>query len=173
MNEMLEILKYTIPAIVVFFTVFVMLRSNMKQEWQRLTMQLNKDNQEVTLPLKLQAYERLILFLERISLESVLLRTDHAKMTAGQLQQEIVRNIRMEFDHNLSQQIYVSNEAWQKVLAAKSDTTKFVYLMTKKTGEKGPASRLSQKMLEEMMDNQNSPTRVAINYLKNEARKLV
>jgi hypothetical protein len=148
-----------------------MLRYFLRSEQRNQQHELKKVNRETTLPLRLQAYERFILLLERISLESLLMRIAKQNMTARQLQQEILKNIRTEFDHNLSQQLYISNDAWQKILSAKSTITKFVNLQTQKVGEKESAMKLSQQIFNEIMENKKDPARDAIEYLKREIRK--
>ncbi len=77
-------------------------------------------------PIKLQAYERIVLFLERISTESLIMRTVKPGMTAQQLHSALIANIRSEYEHNLSQQIYMSNEAWEMVKNAKGTVIRII-----------------------------------------------
>ncbi len=83
-------------------------------------------NSRTVTPIKLQAYERIVLFLERISLESLLLRVSSPDMSASQLHTALLNAIRNEFEHNLSQQIYMSPQAWEVVSNASSNMIKII-----------------------------------------------
>ena len=81
----------------------------------------SKKNQSVVLPLRLQAYERMALFLERIDPNQLVMRIHTAGLTVAQEQNLLLTAIRSEFEHNLSQQIYISDPVWQKICDAKGD----------------------------------------------------
>ena len=77
--------------------------------------------QQAAAPIRLQAYERMALFLERISPESLILRCYQPGMDTHLLQGVLTKNIRDEWEHNLSQQIYLSGEAWTRIREAKEE----------------------------------------------------
>ncbi len=81
-----------------------MIRNDQDKRRQEVTLQSTR----IVTPIKLQAYERIILFLERISMESLLVRVSSPEITASQLQTSLLATVRSEFEHNLSQQIYMS-----------------------------------------------------------------
>ena len=81
----------------------------------------SKKNQSVVLPLRLQAYERMALFLERIDPNQLVMRIHTPGLTVSQEQNLLLTAIRSEFEHNLSQQIYISDPVWAKVCEAKAD----------------------------------------------------
>lgn len=81
----------------------------------------NRENRSVVLPLRLQAYERMALFLERVDPNQLVLRIHTPGLTVSQEQNLLLTAIRSEFEHNISQQIYLSDAVWQKVCEAKSD----------------------------------------------------
>jgi hypothetical protein len=120
MEVLLEILKYTIPALIVFATVWIMLRAWSKNEDKRRKSEFNMHITDEILPIRLQAYERSILLLERISPDSMIMRISRNDYSARQLQQELLSNITSEFDHNIAQQTYISKEGWEKIKAAKN-----------------------------------------------------
>lgn len=122
----LEILKYILPALVVFATVYYLVDAQFKQQLRVMNQQQKLEAQKLTLPLKLQAYERLILLLERLALDQLLLRVRGAGMTAGELQGALLIAISQEFDHNVSQQLYVSETLWQMVSFTKSELLSLV-----------------------------------------------
>src|SRR5450759_1750643 len=107
MEAFTDILKITIPSLIVFLTAWVLLRNMIKNDQDKRRQELLLLNSRTVTPIKLQAYERIVLFLERISLELLLVRVSSPDMTAQQLHSAMLSTIRSEFEHNLSQQIYI------------------------------------------------------------------
>ena len=126
MELLFEILTYTIPALIVFLTVWVRLRSWSRNEEQKRKSEFNMHVKDETLPIRLQAYERSILLLERISPESLIMRVSRNDYSARQLQQELLTNITSEFEHNIAQQTYISTEGWEKVKGAKNQVINLI-----------------------------------------------
>jgi len=119
-----DILKITIPALIVFLTAWLVLRSMMKNDQEKRRQEIILQGSRIITPIKLQAYERIVLFLERISLESLLVRVSTPGATAAQLHSSLLSSIRSEFEHNLSQQIYMSPQAWESYQDNKLDLRK-------------------------------------------------
>ena len=172
MNETAEILKYILPSLVVFLTVFSLVRYYFKSEDKKLQHQRLMNNHNLITPLRLQAYERIAIFLERISFESLIMRTNKQGYTCQQLQSELLKAVRSEFDHNLSQQIYISQPAWEVVKSAKIKTIQQINLISEKTDKAGPSINLSKALLESLMDSEKEPAADAINLIKKEVREL-
>jgi len=126
METFYDILKITIPALLVMITAWLLLRSLMKNDQDKRRQELILQTSRTVTPIKLQAYERIVLFLERISLESMLVRISSPGMSASQLHSALVTTIRSEFEHNLSQQIYMSPQAWEVVRNARSSMIKII-----------------------------------------------
>jgi hypothetical protein len=124
------------------------------------------------LPIRLQAYERSILLLERISPDSLVMRLSHTDYSARQLHQEILSSITSEFEHNIAQQTYLSTEAWEKIKAAKNQIINLVNETANevKPDAKGPT--LGKLILERLTELNNPPSQVAIDYLKEEVKTL-
>jgi hypothetical protein len=172
MTDLLEILKYTLPALVVFLTAFVLIRLNLQNEEKKRRYEMSREKKENILPLRLQAYERLILFLERIAPEALVMRVSRQDLTASQLVSELVSNIRTEFEHNLVQQTYISTAAWEIVKSSKNNMIK---LITESATEFKPSVNgmlLSRQILEYANELNGSPVAPAIEYLKKEVREL-
>jgi len=173
MDEIAEILKYVLPSLVVFLTTFYLARKYFQSEDMKLRHERLVNNQNIITPLRLQAYERIILLLERISFESLIMRTNKQGYTCQQLQAEMLKNIRSEFDHNLSQQIYLSQPAWEVVKSAKIKTIQQINLMSEKVDKSSPSINLSKAMLESLMDSAREPASDAIGLIKSEVRELI
>lgn len=120
-NIFLEILKVTIPSLLVFITVYYVLKQFLDNQYQLRLLDLRKEQQSQTLPLKLQAYERLSLFCERISPESLVLRLRTPGMTPNQLRYALLMAVHKEYEHNLSQQVYVSEQLWEIIRISKNE----------------------------------------------------
>ena len=172
MNQALEILKYLLPALVVFATTFYMVRKYFNDEEQKRKQQFFANNRNLTAPLRLQAYERLILFLERISPESLIIRVNKPGYTCQQLQSELTNTIRSEFEHNLSQQLYVSAGAWEMLKIARGRTIQLINMTAEKVQKDSPSINLSKAILESIVDQEKAPATDAINFLKKEFSQL-
>ena len=172
MDTVLEILKYTLPALIVFFTVYVVLRQMFKSQENERKLEVVLENQRLITPVKLQAYERLVLFLERISLESLIMRINRPGMTVQLLHQEMLAAIRAEYEHNLSQQIYISAPAWEVVKNARANMLKIINTMYEKFKPGDPALEYSKSLMEELVDMEKQPTQAAIEYLKGEVKRV-
>lgn len=166
--EFLEILKYTLPSLIVFLATYLVLKEMIKKEQSRDRYELVAQNQKVTLPVKMQAYERLTLFLERIAPDSLIIRTNKPGMTAGQLHQSMLQAIRSEYNHNMSQQIYISHKAWELVKNAMASVIKLINTSAGQVKPEEPALKLSSIILEKLVGSDIHPTQVAIDQLRSE-----
>ncbi len=173
METLYDIIKITIPALLVFLTAWVLIRNLIKNDQDKRRQELILQNSRTVTPIKLQAYERIVLFLERISLESLLVRVNTPGMTALQLHSSLLTTIRSEFEHNLSQQIYMSPQAWEVVKNARSNMIKMINSEFEKAKNSDNAMELSKRLLESIMEMDIEPTRAAIDYLKGEIGRMI
>jgi len=173
MEAVTDILKITIPALIVFFTAWVLLRNMIKNDQDKRRQELLLQSSRTVTPIKLQAYERIVLFLERISLESLLVRVNTPDMSATQLHSAMLNAIRSEFEHNLSQQIYMSQQAWEVVRNARSNMIKIINSEVDKLPPDSSALALSKRLLEKIMELEQEPTRAAIDYVKAEIGRMI
>ena len=126
---------------------------------------------KIITPIRLQAYERLILFLERISPESLVMRLHKPELSSLQFQTMLILAIREEFEHNLSQQVYMSSQAWELVRNAKEDLIKLVNTAATKLNDNATATELSQKIFELSL-SEKLLLKTALEFLKNEIRQV-
>ncbi len=172
MEVTLEILKYTLPALIVFVTAFLILRAMIKNDEQKRNLEISLASQKTILPLRLQAYERITMFLERISPESIIIRANQPNMTAQQLHNELISTIRAEFDHNLSQQVYISHEAWEMVKKARAGTVQLINNASEQVKPDASSFTLSKKILEMVMELNTTPISPALIFIKKEVQEL-
>ena len=168
MEILLNSLQYTIPSIIVLLTSYFIVKSFLDKEYQKQRHELHMNNQKTITPVRLQAYERMIMFLERISPSTLIARVMVSEITAKQFQVLLVKNVRNEFEHNLSQQIYISNEAWGFVKIAKENLIKLINVANSRLNDKATAIDLSKLMIEMYLKTDNLPINTAIEKLKEE-----
>ena len=172
-ENILEILKYVLPSIIVFLTAFFVLKSFFNNEMKKLEQQLRTESRKDTLPLRLQAYERLSVFLERISPVNLIPRTVQSGMNAQMLKQALTQSVRMEFEHNVSQQIYVSTNVWRTVTFVKDEMIRDINLLSASLPPDAPAKDLSKRILEHYLESEDVlPTQQALDLIKQEVKKL-
>jgi hypothetical protein len=168
MDVVLEILKYALPSIFLLILAYMMLNNFMENEEKRRIYFLRKETQKVAFPVRMAAYERLALFLERITPNQLIVRVSSQGLTVRQYQNLLVKNIRNEFEHNVSQQLYVSDKAWRYVVSAKSGVVGKINQIAKEMDPETPAIELATKLLNHFMELDVEPTKAALYYLKNE-----
>lgn len=133
---------------------------------------LDVENQKIILPLRLQAYERIILFLERISPANLVMRVNKPEMNALQLQSALVKSIREEYEYNLSQQLYISPKAWEMVKNAKEETIRLINIAAGKTEENTHSAELVRILFELALEKDKLPVNLALDEVKKEIKKI-
>jgi hypothetical protein len=170
LSSILGILSYLIPSLVIFFTVKLVVDAYLKNEEKKREELKTTGNSQVTLPLRLQAYERLILLLERITPSQVINRALQAGMSTYHFQLLLVQNIREEFEHNVAQQIYVSPAGWAMVKSAKEEIIMLINTTASETD--AGAAELAKTILERWAQHEQNPVQLAIDQLKAEVRQI-
>jgi len=121
---------------------------------------------------RLQAYERSILLLERISPESMVMRISRNEYNARQFQQDLLGNITSEYEHNIAQQTYLSTEAWEKIKAAKNQIINLINETAKEVKPDAAGTTLGKLILERLTELNTPPSQAAIDFLKQEVKML-
>ena len=115
----IEMLKYIVPLVVVFAFIYFILNNYLEENFKLRSLDLKLQNQEAITPIRMQAYERVVVYLERISPSALIMRIHKTGMSSRLLHAEMIKSIRSEYDHNIAQQIYMSNASWELVKSAK------------------------------------------------------
>ena len=168
-----EILKYTLPAVLVIVVTYLLLHKLFKNEGERRQYELKKINLSTITPVRLKAYERLMLLLERINPNRFLISKVEADMNSLELHGTLLREIRREYEHNLSQQIYVSSKAWSMIVAARQSMVKLVGSEAEEHNPKEPYLEFATDILEEFASGNDDPVTLAINFLQREAKEIL
>lgn len=169
MNALIELLKIIIPAAAVLAAAYFLVKRFLDNDQKRREHELKKNSQGTITPLKIQAYERIVIFLERINPNSLVIRVNKNGMNARQLHLELVAAIKTEYEHNLSQQIYMSAGAWELVKTAKEEIIKLVNVSSSKVVSDAPSSELAITVLNITASLEKKlPNEVALDYIKRE-----
>lgn len=169
-DDILQLFAYLLPAVVTGAVAFYFFRLHTNNEEGRRRYLLHKDSQKNSLPIRLQAYERMALFLERITIPSLVVRVAPKTADKTEYENQLIRNIENEFEHNLSQQIYMTDECWNVIKAAKNTTIQ-VIRKTAMGQQTDSADKLRELLLNESMER-NSPSATALSYVKKEISNL-
>jgi hypothetical protein len=170
MEPLFQIVLIILPAGIVFLTTYYLVKNFLDHESRKKTLDLKLANQSVLTPIRLQAYERIVLFLERINPNSMVMRTNK-NTSAAIFQAEILKTIRTEFEHNLSQQIYMSNKSWENVVRAKEETIKLINVSSSKVSNEATGMELAQTIIAVSSHLSEMPTKSAIDAIKKEIGK--
>jgi predicted AlkP superfamily phosphohydrolase/phosphomutase len=172
MDILLEIIKITIPALIVACVSYLVIKNTYENELKKQVLDLKHNSKQVITPIRLQAYERLALLLERMKPENVLLRNSGNNLTAVQYRTILLTAIRSEFDHNLSQQVYVSSTLWEATKKAKEEIVKVINLAAGKVGTDASGQDLATTILEIYVEINPLPSDTALELLRYEIKEL-
>lgn len=142
-----------------------------KQRLLEIKMHDKKENLATLSPLRMQAYERMALFLERISPNSLVMRCYRPGMDIKLLQTTMTKNIRDEWEHNLSQQVYISSAAWSLIRDAKEQMINLVNSSAANMAADADPLSLAGAIFTNVVKN-NIPTDTALEYLKHEVQQI-
>ncbi len=168
----LELAKVTIPGLLVLLAAYYVLRDLLKNEERKRYYEMRRETAKTLNPIKLTAYERLAMFLERIRPDSLIMRVQTANMTCGELHLLLLTTIREEFEHNVTQQIYVGKDVWLVTKNAKESMLQLVNTCASEIPNKLPSIELAKVIIEKYGELEDSPIDIALSILKNEVKSL-
>ena len=164
---------------VLIFGFWLIQYSGFRNEEKKRQFELRRESQKSISPIRLRAYERLALLLERTKPEHMLMELRAKEpdamttWTIGQVQQYLLQTIRAEFDHNQSQQVYVSNEVWDLIVNARDQMAAFIIAMSAQLPAGATAQIYCQTLITAYNLNGATPTDKALEELKDEAKTLM
>lgn len=169
-TTIIEILAYTIPSLITGGVAYSLFTAHFKDQQNTRCWLLQKDRQSGTLPLRLQAYERMTLFMERINPTQLMVRITPVSEDKKEYMNFVIAQIEQEFEHNLAQQIYISDECWSIIVTAKNATIQLIRMAA--ANEKvSHADSLRETVISDLIDKP-SPSSAALAIIKNEVGQL-
>ena len=170
-DKILELASYTLPALITGGVAYYLFDSYFKNQQHTRRWLAQKENQKQALPLRLQAYERMALFLERINPAKLLIRVAPLNDDKVAYQNLLIHHIEQEFEHNLTQQIYITDECWTMIMTAKNTIIQNIRKTTADTTVVD-ADKLREKILSNLLQDEVA-TNVALEFLKSEVSQVL
>lgn len=169
-----DLLKIILPALIVAGSIFYLVQQFLEKEQQRRLLELRLETTKTTLPLRLQALERVTLLLERISPNNLLVRLTSAGQTAPEYHRLLLQEVRAEYEHNLSQQLYMSPDTWNEVKGAKESILTAINKAYQALPQPQQArgTELAKRVLESLIAEETDLTERALLVVKREAAGL-
>ncbi len=170
----LDLLKIILPSIAVLAAAYLVLSSMLENNIKAKQIEVALKSKEQSMMLKLQAYERLILFLERINPSNLISRLNQADISLPEMQMVLISSVRAELEHNITQQLYVSDDAWTLIKASTEETVAIINGIAKELPQDASGSVLNHAIVEFFLAaNQPMPGEKAIALLKEEAKMML
>jgi hypothetical protein len=167
-----DFIKILLPAAAVMYGMFLTVRSFLNKDFEKKLIDIRIKNNEIVLPIRLQAYERMALFLERISPHNLILRVNDPAYNVAQLHQRMLIEIREEYNHNLSQQVYMSDQAWGLI---KNSMEEVIAIINKSSNNMPPDARgieLAKMVFENLVQRNEDPVNKALKFMKKEIQQV-
>lgn len=173
MQVIFEILKITIPALIVFATAWYFLKQFTNTQYQLKYLETRQQSQQQTLTMQCTALERMALFCERISIYNLLLRMESSSQSVRDLEISMLLTIQQEYEYNLTQQIYVSAELWQVIRIARDHTVETIRQAASTLSPQDPAQKLRTALTNLIAQRDVEPLSKAIDAIRMECKKIM
>lgn len=170
LTKVIELASYTLPAIVTGIVAYGFFELHIKNNDRKRNFILSREASKQALPIRLQAYERMTLYLERINLTKLLIRITPISELKHDYENFVIDQIEQEFEHNLTQQIYMSDECWTIITTAKNSTIQIIRKAAM-SDRVDSADKLREVILNDLLEKQ-SPSNAALAYIKTEVSEL-
>jgi hypothetical protein len=172
LTVLLEIIKITVPALIVFFTVYYLFKEFLENQRQIRLLELRQNAQTTSVPLRLQAYERLSLLCERIAIPNLVLRMRDEQMNAKDFRISLLLAIQQEFEYNITQQVYVSEQLWQIIKISRDEVVHIINEVAGSLDSGATSSELAHRLLT-LLDGRETALDKAQVAIKKEASLLL
>jgi N-acyl-D-aspartate/D-glutamate deacylase len=167
-----DLLKIILPSLMLLAGMYFVVKNYVDRDYKLRLLELRMKNTETILPIRLQAYERMTLFLERITPSNLLIRVSGSGQTASDYHRMLINEIRNEYNHNLSQQIYMTDHTWEMIQSAKENVVTLVNRSFHELQDKSRGTDLAKRVLETIIAQENDPTAHAITIMKKEINQV-
>ncbi|WP_460538755.1 DUF7935 family protein [Echinicola sediminis] len=170
MEYVVELLKVILPAGLVVYGMYVVVVSFLSKDREAKLVDLKTQNSNTVLPIRLQAGERLCLLLERISPNNLVRRVNDPSYSSGELHGRLLHEIREEFNHNLAQQVYFSDETWESVRNAVEGVVTLINTSMQEVAPDSKGVELAKKIFQHSLEQKNDGISFALKKVKSEIR---
>lgn len=170
MDFVADLLKIVLPAGLVIYGMYLTVVSFLSKEREKLLIDLKTQNTQTVLPIRLQASERLCLLLERITPNNLVRRVNQGEFSARDLHTQLLIEVREEFNHNLSQQVYFTDETWESVKRAVESVVTLVNSSFQDMNDEARGIDLAKRIFQRSLDQRNDSIQIALTEVKSEIR---
>ncbi|MEX0813557.1 MAG: hypothetical protein WD048_15170 [Chitinophagales bacterium] len=170
----LEILKYILPALIVLLASYYTLKSVFENDSKKQELKLRYESRNEALPIRLNAYERLAVLMERLMPYNLIPRFSDPKISSKEMKLLLIKAVKEEFEHNLSQQIYVSRDVWNAIQFTKDDLLKHINIIHASIPEDSSSVDYGRELLNFYMKNERGiPNQRALTMINTEVKQLL
>jgi hypothetical protein len=166
-----DFIKILLPAGIVSYALYLTVKSFLTKDFEKRLIEIKLKNTEVILPIRLQAYERMCLFLERISPHNLVVRVNDPSYSVGLLHQILLKEIRDEYAHNMSQQVYMSDQAWRHIKNTMDEIINLINNSSHGLPKDARGIELAKSILDRLVQLPEDPSSKALTFVKNEIRQ--
>lgn len=167
-----DLLKIILPSGLLLLGMYFLVKKYVDRDYKLRLLELRMKNADTITPIRLQAYERMTLFLERITPSNLLIRVSGSGQTATDYHRMLINDIRNEYNHNLSQQIYMTEHTWEKIQSAKENVVTLINRSFHEMPDKSKGTDLAKRVLETIIAQETDPTEQAIRMMKREINEV-
>ena len=167
-----DLLKIILPSGLLLLGMYFLVKKYVDRDYKLRLLELRMKNADTITPIRLQAYERMTLFLERITPSNLLIRVSGSGQTATDYHRMLINDIRNEYNHNLSQQIYMTEQTWEKIQSAKENVVTLINRSYHEMPDKSKGTDLAKRVLETIIAQETDPTEQAIRLMKREINEV-
>ncbi len=172
MTDLVHILSIILPAGIVLFGMYLVVKTFTQKELEKRVVEIKLKNAEVIVPIRLQAYERLCLLLERLSPGNLVVRVNESNFNSAYLHHRLLTEIREEFNHNLAQQVYVSHSNWMMIKNTVDELIGTINLAYKTVDSESKSVELAKAIFEQWQAKEQDPINLTLGHLKAEIQKI-
>ena len=170
MEYLLDLLKIILPAGAVLYGMYLVVMSFLSKEREKMLVDLKTQNTQTILPIRLQAAERLCLLLERITPNNLVRRSNPSQFTAAELHPMLLAEVREEFNHNMSQQVYFSEETWESVRRAVEEVVTIINLSRQALEAEASGMELAKAIFGVSLERKSDAIAQALKEVKSEVQ---
>ncbi|ODS81798.1 MAG: hypothetical protein ABS46_10615 [Cytophagaceae bacterium SCN 52-12] len=170
--ELNSLVTIVICVLIVTAGSYMSIRAIVKSYTEKKVWEHRIAHQQLITPLRIQAGERMCLFLERITPNNLIVRLSSSATTALELHQLLLREIREEFNHNVAQQIYIGTDTWDIIRNAKEEVITIINLASQDVAKDASAGELAREIMKRVIAQESSATSIALATLKKEMQEL-
>lgn len=172
MEALILTIQIVLPASLVMFVMYLTIKTFLQKEFEKKAVEIKLKNRELIVPVRLQAYERICLLLERISPANLIPRVNQPDFASGFLHARLLSEVRDELNHNAAQQVYMSDQAWELTKHAIQEVTTIINHTAQNVNPESKSIELVKAIFDHMVQKEDDAIAAALTFVKNEIRSL-